>query len=484
MRKRSDKRPTVSRVPRTAGGGQRRSSIWGFAKRGSRRRSPAVPSSGLTGARRLGDWQTLGRFTAGECLAASRLAIIWPLRDWRIFSRFATGESLAGSRRGGDGPKITSLGRLSTGNRLSVSPDPDRDVPPRWCDDPGWPPVDPAITAAVNDAMTSGQWGGYSGPHHTAALQWLTDWTGRRYARLMSSGSAAIRWALEAVGVGRGDRVAICALDYPGILRAVELIGARPVLVDCEADSPTMDVDDLRTAMDQSPVRAVVASHLFGVAAAIDAIEALCRERNVQLVEDACQTPGLRLGQRGAGGFGDISTWSFGGSKPLTAGCGGAVTFDDARIEARLGRMLDRPSDASPMSSLQCAVLLPQMRGLADQIRLRNDTASHLSERFDSYPIRSGSISSYYKFPIRLPRGADRHAVLRRGERVQLPVGEPFRSAGRRITSRMDRSGAMPHAAAHAESTILLDHRALSIERSRWASLGSAIEWMLKVCKT
>ena len=348
-----------------------------------------------------------------------------------------------------------------------------------WGELPPWPPQDPAIERSIREAIWDGRWGGYDGPDQQRVRDHLKQRTGRQHVRLMSSGSAALRWAIAAAGVGPDDAVAICAFDYPGILRAVELIGARPVLVDCEPDRPTMDPEKFAQVCKKQRITTVVASHLFGVAADLPALIAIARQHDVVVVEDACQSPGMTLQQTSAGGWGDLSTWSFGGSKPITAGSGGAILCDDPTFTSRLNRDLDRPSDASPLSGLQCAALVPQLETLNEQRDRRIETAECLRTQVQSFAPRRDSVPSYYKFPIRLRDNDQRASVLQRAERASLPMGEPFRAFGGRPSRRYETPHPIQFAIEHSERTVLLDHRALMVPPTDRQRMIDAVGWCL-----
>ena len=105
------------------------------------------------------------------------------------------------------------------------------------------------------------------------------------------------------------------------------------------------------------------------------------------MIEDACQAPGAMLEGQRAGTFGDVGVLSFGGSKLLTSGRGGAVVTSDAQMAQRIRLYTQRGNDAYPLSEMQAAVLLPQLQ----QLDVRNaDAAGTLWELGDSAGRSSG----------------------------------------------------------------------------------------------
>ena len=164
----------------------------------------------------------------------------------------------------------------------------------------------------------------------------FADYCGARYCVGVGSGTAAIHLALEALGVSQGDEVIAPANTFFGSVLPVLKLGATPVLVDCDEETATIDVDAVSAAVGPR-TKAVLAVHLYGHPADIDPLEQLCASHGLALVEDACQAHGARYKGRRVGSLGRIAAFSFYPSKNLGAyGDGGAVTTDDAELAERI----------------------------------------------------------------------------------------------------------------------------------------------------
>src|SRR5262245_62113859 len=124
-----------------------------------------------------------------------------------------------------------------------------------------WPRPSEAICAALAAAYADGSWGRYHGPHSDRLIELLCELCGIRHAWLCSSGTIAVEVALRGLKIIPGDEVILAAYDFPGNFRAIEAIGARPVLVDLAPDSWTIDVDQVAAAISPD-TKAVIASHL------------------------------------------------------------------------------------------------------------------------------------------------------------------------------------------------------------------------------
>ncbi|MEL6105760.1 MAG: aminotransferase class I/II-fold pyridoxal phosphate-dependent enzyme [Planctomycetota bacterium] len=325
---------------------------------------------------------------------------------------------------------------------------------------PVWPPQWPEIRQSIDRCFESGDWGRYDSGITVELVGRLSRLADGRHCRLVSSGSLGIEIALRTAGVKPGDEVILCAYDYPGNFRAVESVGAKPVLVDVEEDRYSAAVTEIDRA--RSPaVKAVIVSHLYGLAADIEPIRQLCDDSGWKLIEDACQVPGMTIAGKTAGSWGDVGVLSFGGSKPLTAGRGGALLTADDAVIARLKSLLDRPSDATGMGPLQAAALLPQLDRLAECNRHRAQAIEWLREPLAKSQCllpEAPRESTFYKLAFRV---ANRAPWLEEFSRRGLPVGVGYRSMHRCSDRRARKVSPLERSQALAESVCLLDHRAL-----------------------
>src|SRR5690606_8468971 len=137
--------------------------------------------------------------------------------------------------------------------------------------------------------------------------------------------------ALRGLKIGPGDEVLLAGYDFAGNFRAIEAVGARPALIDINPATWCLDVDLLESAIGPE-TRAVIASHLHGGLVPMRRLMQLASARGIAVVEDACQAPGAIIDGRRAGTWGDAGVLSFGGSKLLTAGRGGAVLTQSAEV--------------------------------------------------------------------------------------------------------------------------------------------------------
>lgn len=346
----------------------------------------------------------------------------------------------------------------------------------------------------LRELLHSSHWGSYQSPIREEWSRSLAARLGVPHARATSSGTAAVELALRAAGVGVGDAVIVAGYDFPGNFRTIELLGARPMLVDVLEDSPTIDPACLESLPESvtGTVRAVIISHLHGHLADARSVLEICRARGWVLIEDVCQAigAGWRIGPVGseteaapekrggpgkrtyhttaAGQVGDIATLSFGGSKLMTAGNGGALLTSSPRWRAKLDAILDRPGDTFPMSPMQCAVLIPQLHTLDQLNRLRAARFRQLqsldwsaSDCQTLANLPADVVAAPYKFPLLAQSPSHRDEALARLATIGLPAGPGFRGMHRTSRRRSSHPVPLPHTARLSESLIVIDHRAL-----------------------
>jgi perosamine synthetase len=186
----------------------------------------------------------------------------------------------------------------------------------------------------VVDAVRS-SWVSSTGPYLARFENEFANLCGTRHAIAVSNGTVALHLALLGLGVGAGDEVVVPSLTYVASVNAIQYVGAKPVFVDVDPSTWCLDVAAVERAI-TSRTRAVVAVHLYGQPADMDALRAVCDPRAIHIVEDAAEAPLAIYHGRVTGGLGDVGTFSFYGNKLFTSGEGGAVTVDDDDLAARI----------------------------------------------------------------------------------------------------------------------------------------------------
>lgn len=356
---------------------------------------------------------------------------------------------------------------------------------------PTWPPPDDDVRDALLAAYANGDWGRYEGAQSAALIQSLRQHFEREHVVLCASGTIAVELALRGLKVAEGDEVILAGYDFPGNFRAIEAIGARPVLVDVLPNSWTIDPEQIYSAISPQ-TKAIIVSHLHGDLANMPRILSLAKELHLQVLEDACQVPGAMIGDRSAGSFGDASVLSFGGSKLLTAGRGGAVLTSRADVSQRIKAHTFRGNEAYPLSELQAAVLTPQLAKLKTHTFQRAAAVELLRmkmqevQKLTPSPVRDDCSPAFYKFAWRFQQAVGerepdcshptRDALICQLQAEGIAIDAGFRGFHRRSANRCRLVGNLANCESAVTGTLLLHHPILLQESGTIEILAATIK--------
>lgn len=349
---------------------------------------------------------------------------------------------------------------------------------------PQWPLPDDDVLAALQACYADGSWGQYHGPHVGRLEERLAAYHGVPYALACGSGTFAVELALRALKVGPGDEVALAAYDYPGNFLSVHAVGAQPVLVDLEPSGWQISLERLQEAVGPA-TKAVIASHLHGGLVPMAELTAWAAERGLPVVEDTAQCPGAIVQGRRAGSWGDVGTLSFGGSKLLSAGRGGAILTRHADIHQRARVAQMRGNVVCPLSELQAAVLLPQLEKLDARNAQRRRRVEQLRAALRDVPglqlfggQPEASEPAYYKVGFQYDaevfgRSREPFVSALRAEGVAIDVGFRALHAGR-SASRFRAAGPLPEADRAHRGVVILHHPVLLADDATFEAVRAA----------
>jgi len=169
-------------------------------------------------------------------------------------------------------------------------------------------------------------------------------YVGVEHCVAVNNGTAALHLTLDALGVGPGDEVITVPHTFIATAEAISAVGAKPVFIDIDRLSFTMDPCQLETAI-TSKTRAIIPVHLYGHVADMDPILDIANRHGIPVVEDACQAHGAEYKGHRAGALGVAGCFSFYPGKNLGAlGEGGAITTNRADLAQRLRMSRDHGS--------------------------------------------------------------------------------------------------------------------------------------------
>ena len=199
----------------------------------------------------------------------------------------------------------------------------------------------------IKEAFES-NWIAPAGPHLKAFEDEVCSYTGAENAVALNSGAAALHFALKLSGVGPGDIVFCQTLTYVATANAILYEKATPVFIDSDFDSWNMDPALLEEAFKMYPsVKAVMVVHIYGMAAKMDEIRAICKKYNTPLIEDAAESLGTYYKGQHTGTLSDYGILSFNGNKIITTSTGGMLlSKDKAGLQKALKWSIQGKEDA------------------------------------------------------------------------------------------------------------------------------------------
>ncbi len=265
--------------------------------------------------------------------------------------------------------------------------------------------------AAVQDCLASG-WVSSAGHYVERFEQSLAGVTAARHVVAVINGTAALHICLRLAGVRPGDEVLMPSLTFVASANAVSYCGAVAHFVDSDPERLAIDPNALGAYLEfiseetpdgainrvtGRPLRALLAVHVLGVPADMEALQEVATRYRLALVEDAAESLGSYVAGRHTGTFGIAGALSFNGNKVITAGGGGAVLTNDletaararhltttARLEGGVGFIHDEVGFNYRLPGLNAALGCAQLEALSDCLARKRQLAERYAAAFDS----------------------------------------------------------------------------------------------------
>lgn len=261
--------------------------------------------------------------------------------------------------------------------------------------------------------------------------QQFARYVGCKYSIATSSCTSALHLVLLSAGIGQGDEVIVPDFTFPATANVVKLVGATPVLVDIDPSSFNIDPQIIPRAITEK-TKAIIAVHLFGLAADMNPILESAEKHDLYVFEDAACGVGTTYNGTRVGKFGDAACFSFHPRKILTTGEGGMVTTDNHEIEASISLLKNhgeinangRVSFTVPgynyrLSDVLAAIGVVQLKRVSRLIKSRvriARTYDELLSKVDGItpPSRGKDLHTYQSYVVRVEDefGLSRDRVL------------------------------------------------------------------------
>ncbi len=285
----------------------------------------------------------------------------------------------------------------------------------------------------------------------------FSHYCGVRYGTGVGSGTDALYLALKAAGIGEGDEVVTVGNSFVATAFAISFTGARPVFVDIDPKTNTMDPGRLELLLKHEKakksgkkIKAILPVHLYGHPAEMDSILEIANRYDLAVIEDACQAHGAKYRGRKVGSFGAMACFSFYPTKNLGGyGDGGMVVTTHQEYDQKL-RLLRCYGERkkyqhvlkgqnSRLDEIQAAILRVKLRYLDQWNEERRRKAKIYTERLLPYSVvcpseRKGVRHVYHLYTIKTKKRDSLQAFLKRNgieTLLHYPIPIPFQKAYR-----------------------------------------------------
>lgn len=259
------------------------------------------------------------------------------------------------------------------------------------------------------------------GPFNKKFEERFAQMQGAHFCRLVGNGTDALEIALNVYGVGPGDNVGVPGITFYASAEAVLNVGANVIHIDVDPTTGLMDPDSLKRVAKAHKLKAIIPVHIFGLPADIVAIQEICHEKGIKIIEDAAQAQGAILPTGPVGSTRNLVTFSFYPTKNLSAfGDAGAILCQNEE-EAQVIEAIRNHGRGNTMiygrnsrcDHLQAAVLFQKL----DNIDALNEKRRQVAKTYFDLlkesevkllPKKFLDTSSWHLFPVRLQSAEER----------------------------------------------------------------------------
>lgn len=268
----------------------------------------------------------------------------------------------------------------------------------------------------VNDCLES-TWISSAGKYIAEFEKNFAEFCTVSHAIAVMNGTVALHLPMLALDIRPGDEVIIPTLTYVATANCVSYVGATPVFVDSEPLTWNLDPEQVGRAITPR-TKAIIAVHLYGHPADMNAIMDIAQRHNLWVIEDAAEAHGASIQNRRVGSFAHVSTFSFFGNKIITCGEGGMVVSNDPHLAQRMRQLKGQGVDPTRrywfpmigynyrMTNIQAAIGLAQLENVDWHLAQRRRVA-HTYEKYLAgvpglklQPELPGYVNSYWMVSV------------------------------------------------------------------------------------
>jgi UDP-4-amino-4-deoxy-L-arabinose-oxoglutarate aminotransferase len=282
-----------------------------------------------------------------------------------------------------------------------------------------------------------------SGPIGKEVEAQLCEYFGAKHAKLVNSWTNGAVATLLAMDIGPGDEVIVPAMTFIATANVVELVGAKPIFIDCDSDTLLITPELIKAAITKN-TKAVIPVHMYGQMCDVKAIsEILPKDQKISIIEDCAHTFEAKFNGERPGKYSDVSIFSFYATKNVTCGEGGAIITNDEKLFERIQQSILHGMSAGAADRFKAgqykhwgmehlgtkanlpdllACLLPeQIKTIDQRLGVREELARKYESAFEGTKIRfpkhiNSVLHSRHLFPIEVGSKTRDNALLTLGD--------------------------------------------------------------------
>jgi dTDP-4-amino-4,6-dideoxygalactose transaminase len=265
----------------------------------------------------------------------------------------------------------------------------------------------------------------------------------------VSTGTAALQLAIQALGIKKGDEILVPSITYVASFQAISANGAKPIPCDINLESLLIDLSDAEKRI-SSKTRAIMPVNYAGDPSDLSEVYDFASKFNLRVIQDSAHAFGSKLNNKLVGSFGDISCFSFDGIKNITSGEGGCVVTDDIDVINNIkdSRLLGVVNDSEKrysekrswifdvknqgwryhMSNIMAAIGIEQFKKMEFFSKKRKDLAKYydrslLNNREIIFFKRNYDDINPHIYVVRIPGLKDRDALIKLMNEYKIQIG-------------------------------------------------------------
>lgn len=271
------------------------------------------------------------------------------------------------------------------------------------------PNIDHNDLISINTAVVDG-WGKNYMYYNNKFERTFKKFIGSKYSIATSSCTGATHIVLKAMNLKKNDEVILPDITWFSCASAIDYLGAKPIFVDIDPDTLCIDPKEIERKITKK-TKAILMVHLYGAVCDIQRINKIAKKNKIFLIEDCAESLGSKYKNKLTGTFGDVSVFSFHGSKTITTGGeGGAITTNNKTLYKKMFKISNHGKNSKKvffqdevgfkykMSTIQCAMGISQIKKVNKLNIKKNHIYNYYKKRLNRLPI-SFQVSNKYSKP-------------------------------------------------------------------------------------